>query len=49
MTIDNKIRGEKLKYGTNREAVKISALPPGKKMINMNILQVKKYFQLIKV
>ena len=30
MTTDNKIRDEKLQYGTNREAAKISALSPGK-------------------
>ena len=30
MTIDNKIRDEKLQYDINREAVKLSALSPGK-------------------
>ena len=30
MTIDNKIRDEKLQYDINREAAKISALPSGK-------------------
>ena len=30
MTIDNKIRDEKLKYNVNREATKISALSSGK-------------------
>ena len=30
MTIDDKIGDEKLKYGINREAVKISALSSGK-------------------
>ena len=30
MTIDNKIRDEKLQYNINREAAKISALPSGK-------------------
>ena len=39
MTIDEKIKDEKLKYDINREAAKISPLSPGK----MNILRVKKY------
>ena len=43
MTIDDKIRDEKLQYDTNREAAKISG-----KLININILQVKKYYLLIK-
>ena len=30
MTIDDNIRDEKLQYDINREAVKISALSPGK-------------------
>ena len=30
MTIDDKIRGEKLQYDINREPAKISALPSGK-------------------
>ena len=30
MTIDEKIRDEKLKYGINREAAKISAMSSGK-------------------
>ena len=30
MTIDDKIRDEKLQYGINREAAKVSALSPGK-------------------
>ena len=30
MTIDDKIRDEKLKYDVNREATKISALSSGK-------------------
>ena len=30
MTIDDKIRDEKLQYNINREAAKISALSPGK-------------------
>ena len=47
MTIDDKIRDEKLQYDINIEAAKISALS-SKKLINMNILQVKKYYLLIK-
>ena len=43
MTIDDKIRDKKLQYDTNREAAKIS-----EKLININILQVKKYYLLIK-
>ena len=30
MTIDDKIRDEKLQYDTNREAAKVSDLSPGK-------------------
>ena len=30
MTIDDKIRDEKLQYDINREAAKIAALPSGK-------------------
>ena len=48
MTIDDKIRDEKLKYNVNREATKISALSSGK-FINMTFLQVKKYCHPIKV
>ena len=48
MTIDNKIRDEKLKFNIQREAPKISALLFGK-IENMNFLQVKKYYILIKV
>ena len=47
MTIDCKIRDGKLQYDINREAAKILALSSGK-LINMNILQVKKYYLLIK-
>ena len=47
MTIDNKVRDEKLQRGTNREAAKRSALSSGK-LINLNILQLKKYCLLIK-
>ena len=47
MTTDDKIRGEKLQYDINREAAKLSAISSGK-LINMNILKVKKYYFLIK-
>ena len=30
MTIDDQIKDEKIQYNINREAVKLSALPPGK-------------------
>ena len=42
MTIDDKIRGKKLQYKNNRKAAKISVYYL-EKLINMNILQVKKY------
>ena len=48
MTTDDKIRDEKLQYENNREVAKISALSYQLKLINMNILQVKKYCLLIK-
>ena len=41
MTIDNKIRDEKLQHDINREAAI-------EKLINMNTLQMKKYYLLIK-
>ena len=44
---DDKIRDDKPPYDVTREAIKSSALSPGK-VINMNILQVKKYYLLIK-
>ena len=47
MTIDDKIKDEKLQYSIKKEAGEISALSSGK-LINMNILQVKKYFLLLK-
>ena len=47
MTIDDKTRDEKLQYDINRHAAKISALSSGKINININILQVKKYYLLI--
>ena len=46
MTIDDKIKDEKLQYNINRKAAKISALSSRK--IDMNFLQVKKYYLLIK-
>ena len=46
MAID-KIRDEKVQYDINIEVAEISALSLGK-LINMNILQVKKYYLLIK-
>ena len=46
MTTDDKIKDEKLEYDINRETTKISALSL-ENMINMNILQVKKYYFLI--
>ena len=59
MAIDDKIRDDKLQYDINKEAAEISALSYGLlyqlyhisfivKLINMNILQVKKYYLLIK-
>ena len=48
MTIDDKIRDEKRQYDINREEAKISALSSGK-IINKNILQVKKYYLLINI
>ena len=48
MTIDEKTRDENLQYDINREAAKISPLSSGKMLINMNILQVKKVYLLIK-
>ena len=48
MPTDDKNRDEKLQYDINKEEAKISALSSGKKTINMNILQVKKYCLRIK-
>ena len=48
MNIDDKIRDEKLRHNVNREAAKISTLTSGK-LININILQAKKYYLRIKV
>ena len=48
MTIDDKIRDEKLQCDINRELTKKLGLLSGK-LNNMNILQVKKYYHLIKL
>ena len=48
MTIDDKIKDEKLQYDINRVASKISALHQVK-LTNMNVLQVRKYYLVIKV
>ena len=48
MTIDEKIRDEKLQFSINREAAEVLALLSDK-LINMKILEVKKYcFQIMK-
>ena len=47
MTTDDKIRDAKLQYNINREAAKYQ-LYHLEKLIKMNILQVKKYYLLIK-
>ena len=46
MTIDDKIRDEKLQFDINRKAAELSALSSGK--IDMNFLQAKKYYHLVK-
>ena len=43
MTIDDKIRDEKLQYDINREAAIIYQHYRQVKMININFFQVKKY------
>ena len=48
MATDDKIRDEKLQYGINTEAVKILVSSSGK-LINMNFLQVNRYYYLSKV
>ena len=48
MTIDNKVKDKKLQYDINREAAKYQHYFQVK-LINMNILHVKKYCHLIKV
>ena len=47
MAIDDKIRDEKLGYDIQREAAKYQHYHL-ESLINMNILQVKKYYLLIK-
>ena len=47
MTIGGKIKDEKLQNCINREAAIISALA-SKNLMKMNILQMKKYYLLIK-
>ena len=47
MAIDDKIRDEKLQYDINSEATKYQHYHP-EKWINMNILEVKKCYLLIK-
>ena len=46
MTIDDNFRDEKLQYVTNKEDVKVPTLSLGK-LINMNIIQVKKDYLLL--
>ena len=48
MTNDDKIRDEKLQCNFNREAASIEHYH-WVNLINMNLLQVKKYYHLIKV
>ena len=47
MTIGDKIRDEKLQYDINRKAAKILPLS-SEKIDKYNIMQVKKYYPLIK-
>ena len=47
MTIDDQIKDEKLQYDINREFPKHQPYHQAK-LMNMNILQVKKYYLLIK-
>ena len=47
MEIDDKIRNEKLQYDVNRKVAKHHHYHKVK-LINMNILQVKKYYVLLK-
>ena len=48
MTIHDKIKDEKLQHDINREAAKNINITTWKKLVNMNILHVQKYFPLIK-
>ena len=47
MTIDDQIKDEKLQHDINREFPKHQPYHQAK-LMNMNILQVKKYYLLIK-
>ena len=47
MTINDRIRDEKLQYHINREAAKLLALPSGKIHKYMNILLLKIYHHQI--
>ena len=53
MTIDNKLRNEKLQYNINRESAKQQQRQQKnqhyylEKLTNMNILKVKKYYPLV--
>ena len=48
MTIDDKIKDEKLQHNINREAAKYHHYHQVK-LININFLQVKKHYHLMKV
>ena len=48
MTIDDKIKDEKLQYDINREVAKISSLS-SRKIDKHEYSHVKKYYHLIKV
>ena len=48
IAIHDEIIDKKFQYNSNREVAKILALSSGK-LINMNILQVKKYYFLVRV
>ena len=47
MSVDDKIRNEKLQYDINRQAAKYQHYHQ-EKLIYMNMLQVKKYYLVIK-
>ena len=49
MRIDGKVRNEKLQYNINREEQQNYQHYHPEKLVNANILQVKKYCHLIKV
>ena len=48
IAIHDEIIDKKFQYNSNREVAKILTLSSGK-LINMNILQVKKYYFLVRV